>query len=141
MKLTPEQKGKLLMALQCKIYSEIQAVLALPKPVGAGPVDSYKGLYDLIAHNDVDLFPKAGEPEPALEYSRVVETALDIAYIAGSRHYHSGDSRQDVHKFIELANEFERHRLVDDHGVESYFGDDYMTAIDKFLDRKLFSAV
>jgi hypothetical protein len=75
-----------------------------------------------------------------LEKNRVVETALDIAYVAGAGHYHT-DSREDIDTFIRLANEFETHREVDGDGNETYFGEEYLGAVWMFAQKRLFGAV
>lgn len=68
---------------------------------------------------------------------RLLEAVADIAYIAGGRSFYSGDSRKDISDFIEWAVEFESHRNMSTEGVETYHGDDYMTAIEKFALKKL----
>jgi hypothetical protein len=67
---------------------------------------------------------------------RLLETVADIAFLAGLRTYHSGDSRADVQQFIAWANEFEKLRTITD-GVESYGGENYMIAIEKFAYDKI----
>jgi len=67
---------------------------------------------------------------------RLLETVADIAYIAGAKRFHSGDSRQDIAHFIQLARQFEKARKVKD-GNETYFGKDYMTAIEEFTLKNL----
>jgi len=64
--------------------------------------------------------------------TRLHETIADIAYVAGSVGYYSGDSRADIHGFIIWALEFEKLRAVDDKGNETYNGTDYMSAIELF---------
>jgi len=68
---------------------------------------------------------------------RLMEAVADIAYQAGVAKYYSGNSRTDIHNFISWAHEFETHRRVDADGNESYFGKDYMTAIEEFAVAKL----
>jgi hypothetical protein len=65
---------------------------------------------------------------------RLCEVVADIAYIAGHRHYHSGDSREDVQNFILWAQEFEEANERTEWGTA---GHDYMTAIELFTDSKL----
>lgn len=72
-----------------------------------------------------------------LTKTHVLETALDIAYLAGAKRYHSGDSRADIDTFIAWANEFETHLCVDADGNETYFGEDYLTAIEEFTNERL----
>lgn len=66
------------------------------------------------------------------EARRLLETVADIAFIAGAKDYHSGDSRQDIDLFIKGAFEFEKKRKVDEKGNETYDDEDYMTAIERF---------
>jgi hypothetical protein len=66
------------------------------------------------------------------EARRLLEAVADIAFIAGANHYHSGDSRQDTDLFIKGAFEFEKKRKVDEKRNETYDGEDYMTAIERF---------
>lgn len=68
---------------------------------------------------------------------RLMETIADIAYLAGSMKHFTGDSRKDVADFILWAKEFEALRKVSSLGCESYNGENYMTAIEKFALNKL----
>jgi hypothetical protein len=68
---------------------------------------------------------------------RLLETVADIAYLAGAKRFHSGDSREDVTYFISLAEQFETLRRVDANEVETYNGKDYLTAIEEFAFEKL----
>lgn len=68
---------------------------------------------------------------------RLLETVGDIAYVAGVRGFHSGDSRADMALMIAWAREFETKRVVDGDGNETYNGDDYMTAVETFAGEKL----
>lgn len=73
---------------------------------------------------------------PTPDY-RSRETLADIAYMAGAHRYHSGDSREDISRFIAWAEEFEaRHKDVD----WNTNGHDYMTAIEQFTAEKLGTA-
>lgn len=68
--------------------------------------------------------------------TKLLETLADIAYIAGSQHYYSGDSRSDMADFIHWANEFERlHRHTD------WADEDYMLAVEAFAMGKLAMAM
>jgi hypothetical protein len=69
--------------------------------------------------------------------TRLLETVADIAYLAGAKRYHSGDSREDVQTFIEWAREFELIRRVDARGNETYCGAGYLRAIEVFAFEKL----
>lgn len=66
-----------------------------------------------------------------------MESASEIAYIAGEFQYHSGDSRADISSFLQWAEEFEAIRKVDEHGVETYGGQDYISAIWDFARAKI----
>lgn len=63
---------------------------------------------------------------------RLLETVADIAWLAGAKKYHGGDSREDISRFIEWAKEFEGGLSIDQEGNQTYYGDDYMIAIEKF---------
>jgi hypothetical protein len=70
-------------------------------------------------------------------FNRRMEAVADIAQMAGLYRHHSTDSRKDISDYIQWAEEFEQARVVDPDGNESYFGKDYMTAIEEFTLRKL----
>lgn len=69
--------------------------------------------------------------------NRLLEAVADIAYMAGTKGYYSGDSRRDMATFIAWAQEFEAGRKEDAEGNEQYFGEEYMSAIETFTNRKL----
>lgn len=71
------------------------------------------------------------------QFTRRLETVADLAYLAGAKRFHSGDSRADVTWFIRLAEEFETLRRVDADGNETYRGKEYMAAIEEFAFEKL----
>lgn len=72
------------------------------------------------------------------EQTRLLETATDIAYIAGGRKYYSGDSRADIATFVEWARAFEALRVVDSETCEETFmGKDYMTAVEEWTSNHL----
>jgi len=71
------------------------------------------------------------------QFARRIETAVDIAVIAGTNILDSDDSREDVAKIISLAEEFEQHRVCPPDGEETYFGKPYMEAIEAFTIKKL----
>ena len=73
--------------------------------------------------------------------TRLNETIADIAYQAGVANFYTDDSRADIHTFIGWAEEFEKARQCDEAGVESYFGEEYMTAIEEFTMAKLQAAM
>lgn len=75
--------------------------------------------------------------QPVPIHQRPLETVADIAFIAGAKRYHSGDSRQDVQDIITWAAEFEQWREVDAQGNETYHGKDYLTAIEEFALNKM----
>ena len=72
---------------------------------------------------------------------RVMETVADIAYQAGVVGYYSGDSRKDATMFIQWAAEFERARTITDEHKELYFGEGYVSAIERFTERKLLEQI
>lgn len=39
---------------------------------------------------------------------KLIETVAHIAYIAGTKQYYSGDCWEDIHQFIDWAEDFER---------------------------------
>ena len=69
---------------------------------------------------------------PARVAQRTAETLADIAYLAGTARFHTGDSREDIQSFIAWAAEFESKwsEEKDDSG-------DYMLAIETFTLAKL----
>jgi hypothetical protein len=62
------------------------------------------------------------------------ETIADIAFIAGAKRYHSGDSREDVENFIKWAHEFQQKNRGRQWGTH---GHDYMEEIEKLAKEKL----
>ena len=63
---------------------------------------------------------------------RVSETVADIAYIAGTKGYYSGDSRADMRTFIWWAEQFETLHNDNDWGK-----DDYIITIEDYTHQKL----
>ena len=68
---------------------------------------------------------------------RLLEAVADISYMAGVKEYFSGNSRNDIDRFIELAKKLETTRHVDRDGNETYQGNEYLTAIEKLVDSEL----
>lgn len=66
----------------------------------------------------------------------LLETLSDIAYIAGSRNYFSGDSRLDISEFIRWAKEFENINTHTDWDKE-----DYILAVTAFVESKVNEAL
>ena len=64
---------------------------------------------------------------------RYCETLADMAYLSGTWSYYSGDSRKDMQTFRAWAHQFEAQRKVDADGNETYYGKDYLTAIEEFV--------
>jgi hypothetical protein len=64
--------------------------------------------------------------------TRLLEAAVDIAYCAGTRRYHSGDSREDNQRIRAWAEEFERDVVNDENEWN------YMTLIEGFACKKLY---
>ena len=64
------------------------------------------------------------------------EAVADIAFIAGTKEYYSGNSRQDIEDFIHWAEEFELKWKNKDWGADDTF-DDYMDEIIKFANKKI----
>lgn len=64
--------------------------------------------------------------------NKLLETTADIAYLAGSAGYYSGDSRADIADFIWWAEEFEKIHSCTDWGEE-----DYMLAIEAYVEDRL----
>lgn len=68
------------------------------------------------------------------------ETIADIAYMAGTHHYYSGDSRADMQTFIHLADKFEEeHKGVDwnSEAKEDDDAPDYITSVEEFFNENL----
>jgi hypothetical protein len=63
---------------------------------------------------------------------KLLETVADIAYIAGTKKYYSGDSRADINDFIYWATQFEKIHINTEWGNE-----DYIIAIENFTNEKL----
>lgn len=63
-----------------------------------------------------------------------METLADIAFMAGVKRYHSGDSREDIDTFIRWANEFESKHSGTEWDTP---GKDYILAIEEFTQAKL----
>jgi hypothetical protein len=55
-----------------------------------------------------------------MQNRKLLETVADIAFIAGSSDYYSGDSRADISAFIWWAEEFEQSHVNIDWGDEDY---------------------
>ncbi len=64
----------------------------------------------------------------------LLEAVADIAFIAGEKGFYSGDSRQDIQIFIDLALEFEKRNGGVEWGVEDR---DYIEEIGDFADAQL----
>jgi hypothetical protein len=62
----------------------------------------------------------------------LLETLADIAYIAGSQNWFSGDSRLDISDFILWAKEFEEVNAKTD-----WYRKDYILAVTVFAENKL----
>lgn len=62
-----------------------------------------------------------------MQNRKLLETVADIAFIAGSSNYYSGDSRADISTFIWWAEEFEQSHVNTD-----WHDEDYMLAIEEF---------
>lgn len=71
------------------------------------------------------------------QFARRMEAVADIAMIAGANMLDSDDSREDIARIVELAEEFEQHRVCPPGGEETYFGKNYMEAIEEFAIKKL----
>jgi len=71
-----------------------------------------------------------------MENQKLYEAIADISYIAGYRHYCSGDSRVDMSDIIDWAKEFET--INQDEVWEER---DYMTEIEEFANRKIAKAM
>lgn len=67
-----------------------------------------------------------------MQNRKLLETVADIAFIAGSCNYYSGDSRADISTFIWWAEEFEQSHVNTDWDEE-----DYMLAIEEFAFGKI----
>jgi hypothetical protein len=65
---------------------------------------------------------------------RLHETIADIAYIAGTRRYYSGDSRADMQNFIFWAEQFEKVHAKTDWDSEDKT---YMEAIEEYTNEKI----
>lgn len=65
---------------------------------------------------------------------RLCEVVADIAYLSGSRRYHSGDSREDIMHFIHWAQEFEQANANTDWDCGTH---NYMDAIQEWTEEKL----
>jgi len=64
--------------------------------------------------------------------NKLLETIADIAYLAGTKGYYSGDSRADINDFIWWAKEFEKlHRHTD------WNEKNYMLEIEAYVELKL----
>ena len=67
-----------------------------------------------------------------LKTRNLLETLADIAYIAGTQKYFSGDSRTDIKEFIWWAQQFEELNRN-----TNWNSEDYMLEIEKFVNQKL----
>ena len=65
------------------------------------------------------------------------ETIADIAYMAGTHHYYSGDSRADMQTFIRLANTFEEEHKDVDWNSEDNDAPDYITSVEEFFNENV----
>lgn len=63
------------------------------------------------------------------------EAVADIAYIAGEKQYHTGNSREDIANFIQWAKEFEKINEGVEWGIDE--GKEYIDAIHEFTVSKL----
>lgn len=120
----------------------MQTILAEKEKELAGlklQVEGMRQAMRMAAASPVDAVAKVGsalEPDQPLTLTktRALETALDLAYLAGAARYHSGDSRADIDTFIHWANQFESMRRVDENGEETYNGQNYIEAIEAFAE-------
>jgi hypothetical protein len=71
-----------------------------------------------------------------MNIDKIHETIADIAYIAGSKGYFTGDSRGDISEFIYWAKQFETINKFTDWNVK-----DYISKIEEFTGAKLKSAL
>jgi hypothetical protein len=67
---------------------------------------------------------------------KLCEAVADIAYIAGTRNYYGGNSRQDIEDFIHWAEEFELKWKNKEWGADET-DDDYIDEITKFANEKI----
>lgn len=63
------------------------------------------------------------------------EAVADISYIAGSKKYHTGNSRADISEFIRWAKEFEEINKGSEWGINTE--KDYIEAIEEFTLNKM----
>lgn len=72
---------------------------------------------------------------------KMQETIADIAYMAGTHHYYSGNSRTDMQTFIHLADKFEeQYKDVDWDAIAKEDDDDvpdYITSVEEFFNENL----
>jgi hypothetical protein len=71
-----------------------------------------------------------------MKTSLLLETVADIAYLAGTEKYYSGDSRGDMSDFISWAKEFEKL-----HKNTNWEENDYIIEVEEFTKEKLKEAV
>jgi len=105
----------------------------LPEDMGSGAAwGDYDndGWVDLVVTNEVG-------PLTMSDDARLMQAIAEIAYIAGLNGYATEDSRTAIHNFVSWATEFETHRSEDAAGNETYFGKDYMTAVEEFTLHKI----
>lgn len=67
-----------------------------------------------------------------VEDVKLFEAIADIAFLAGQRGFHSGDSRQDIFEFVKWAKEFEAI-----HEETNWDEVDYEESIEAFAASKL----
>ncbi len=70
---------------------------------------------------------------------QLCEAVADIAFLAGTRNYYSGNSRKDIEDFIHWAEEFEQFWKNKEWGADDT-DDDYIDEISKFAEQKINSA-
>lgn len=88
-----------------------------------------------LSNEEGELLHKIEEWLASPQKDEFLEALCDIVFTAGARHYHSGDSREDIDTFIKWTAEFElinKNRKWDGGRYN-----DYMEEIDKFAVTKI----
>lgn len=67
---------------------------------------------------------------------QLCEAVADIAFIAGTRNYYGGNSREDIADFLQWAEEFESKWKGKEWGADDT-DDDYIDEITKFVCAKI----